>query len=114
MSVAGYTFTRPAAGPPPTLSIVDVPRMAYRGELAGRRIRVVLRFPLRFSADRRMGTYSPSAGGAASPTAVFHFRETIQYSPGIVEGTVREFRIDTGERLNRLPGYAVISDCVPD
>jgi len=105
---------RPPAAPPSTFSVIDVPRMAYRGELIGRRIRVVLRFPLHFSDDRSTATYSPSVNGTASKTVEFHFRNAVNYSPDVVEGTVQELRLDAIDRINRVPGIAVMVDCVPD
>lgn len=101
-------------GPPPTFSVVDVPKMVYRGQIDGERIRVVLRFPLRFSADRLAGCYSPSVEGDAAKTVLFHFRSPCLADPKIVTGAVSEFRFDRFERMNRLPGYAVLFDCEPD
>lgn len=88
--------------------------MAFRGNMHGQRLLVVLRFPLRFSEDRTVGYYSPSVEGDSSKTVEFHFREPIHYSPDVVLGTVSRFQFDTLRRPNRLPGFAVISDCVPD
>jgi len=112
---AGFALFGTRGKPPiSTYSVVDVPPLVYRGQLSGR-VRVVLRFPLRFSPDRRSADYSPSPGGEATKTARFDFRYPVPIgsAPSVVEGTVGGIEVDSSERLNRIPGYAVITDCVP-
>lgn len=47
-------------------------------------------------------------------TTEFHFREPPSPESLSIVGTVSEFRFDVIDRLNRMPGFAVLTDCVPD
>lgn len=96
---------------PLSLSASDLPRRALAGSLDGRRVRVLLRYPLNFEGDPLVGVYSPSQAGSVPATLEFHFNSPPAGRVFAVNGTVSGFRFDNLPRWNRAPGRLVMVSC---
>lgn len=97
--------------PPPAFSAPDLPPRAVGGSLDGRRIRVLLRYPVTFGSDPLVGVYSPSQEGTVPATMEFHFSTPPAGRVLSVTGTVAGLRFDNLPRWNRVPGRVVMVSC---
>ncbi len=115
--VAGLAFIfypRREPAQVPSFSAPDLPKRAMDGSLEGRRVRVLLRYPLTFESDPLVGVYSPSQEGTMPPTMEFHFDSPPGGRVLSVTGTVSGIRFDNLPRWNRVPGCLVMVACEVD